>query len=57
MVTNSDTTILTLLNTNEQGFPEPKQDLPPWLQEYYQFDNHRYSIDSVILYKDGATSL
>lgn len=34
MVTNSDTTILTLLNTTEQGFPEAKQNLSPSLQKY-----------------------
>ena len=50
--TNSDATMLTLLNIIEGGFPESKNDLPASLHEYYPFREHLYCIDGVVLYKD-----
>jgi len=35
----------------ESGFPNFRHELPPALREYYQFRDHLYTVDSVILYK------
>ena len=41
-----------LLNTIETGFPENRDQLQKSLQDYYQFRDHLWVIDGVILYKD-----
>ncbi|CAB3985538.1 Transposon Ty3-I Gag-Pol poly [Paramuricea clavata] len=49
--TASDTTMEKLLSTITAGFPEFRHELPPDLQEFFQFCEHLYAIDGVILYK------
>ena len=41
-----------LMSIIESGFPNFHHELSPTLWEYYQFRDHLYSVDSVILYKD-----
>lgn len=36
----------------KSGFPNFRHELPPALREYYQFCDHLYTVDGVILYKD-----
>jgi hypothetical protein len=49
--TVSDTTMEKLLSTSTVDFPEFRHELPPDLQEFFQFREHLYAIDGVILYK------
>ena len=41
-----------LLSIIENGVPDQKCKLPHKLKDYYQFREHLYSVDGVILYKD-----
>ena len=50
--TASDDSMLLLLSTIEDGFPESKHHLPSSIREYHQFRNHLCSSDGVALYKD-----
>ena len=49
--TSSDTDMLLLLSTIEEGMPDHRSQLPPHLRDYHQFREHLYSIDGVIIYK------
>ena len=50
--TTSDQDMEALLHTIERGFPQFRHELPTTLHEYYQFRDHLYTVDGVILYKD-----
>ena len=52
LATTSDPELSTLTTIIESGFPEFRHELPQALQEYYQFREHLYTVDGVILYKD-----
>ena len=52
LATTSDQDMAALLHTIVRGFPQFRHELPTTLQEYYQFRNHLYTVDGVILYKD-----
>ncbi|CAG2221008.1 unnamed protein product [Mytilus edulis] len=41
-----------LINLIESGTPEFRHEFPPQLREYFQFREHLYTIDGVIIYKD-----
>ena len=49
--TSSDTDMLLLLSTIEEGMPDHRSQLPLQLRDYHQFREHLYSIDIVIIYK------
>jgi hypothetical protein len=40
------------INFIESGIPEFRHEFPPHLREYFQFREHLYTIDGVILYTD-----
>ena len=50
--TASDNSMNELINFIESGIPEFCHEFPPQLREYFQFHEHLYTIDGVILYKD-----
>ena len=50
--TNSNDTMLLLLNTIESGFPTLKKDLPSELHEYHNHRSHLWTIDGVVLFKN-----
>ena len=50
--TASDNSMNELINFIESGIPEFRHEFPPQLREYFQFREHLYTIDGVILYKD-----
>jgi len=50
--TSSDADMSLLLSMIEDGMPDQRCRLPPKLSDYYQFREHLYSVDGVILYKD-----
>ena len=50
--TGSDDDMSLLLSMVEDGMPDQKCKLPPKLRDYYQFREHLYSVNGVILYKD-----
>ena len=52
LATASDPSMVALLHTAEHGFPEFRHELPTTLQEYFQFRDHLYAVDGVIMYKD-----
>lgn len=52
LATTSDKELTQLTSIIEVGFPEFRHELPPALQEYYQFHDHLYICDGIILYKD-----
>ena len=52
VATASDRDMVHLMSIIESGFPNFRHELPPTLQEYYQFRDHLYTVDGVILYKD-----
>ena len=52
LATTSDQDMAALLHIIEHGFPQFRHELPATLQEYYQFRDHLYTVDGVILYKD-----
>ena len=52
LATTSDKDLTQLVSIIESGFPESRHEIPPALQEYYQFRKHLYTVDGVILYKD-----
>ena len=52
LATTSDKDLTQLVSIIESGFPESHREIPPALQEYYQFRKHLYAVDGVILYKD-----
>ena len=41
-----------LINFIESGIPEFRHKFPPQMREYFQFREHLYTIDGVIIYKD-----
>ena len=47
----SDPALVELINIIENGFPSNRKELPDNIQEYYQFREHLYTIDGVVLYK------
>jgi len=51
LATAGDQDMATLLRIIERGFPQFHHELPAALQEYYQFRDHLYTVDGVILYK------
>jgi len=51
LATAGDQDMATLLHIIERGFPQFCHKLPAALQEYYQFRDHLYTVDGVILYK------
>lgn len=51
-MTTSDNMMAHLVSIIEFGFPAFHHELPPALQEYYQFWEHLYTVDGVILHKD-----
>lgn len=52
LATTSNGDMTQLLDIIESGFPEFRHELPPALREYYQFREHLYTVDGVILYKN-----
>ena len=52
LATTSNGDMTQLLDIIESGFPQFRHELPPALQEYYQFREHLYTVDGVILYKN-----
>ncbi|CAG2222073.1 unnamed protein product [Mytilus edulis] len=50
--TASDDNMNELINLIESGTPEFRHEFPPQLREYFQFREHLYTIDGVIIYKD-----
>ena len=52
VATTSYQEVGTLLKFIENGFPQFRHELPTALQLYYQFRDHLYTVDGVILYKD-----
>ena len=50
--TASDNSMNELINFIESGIPEFRHEFPPQLREYFQFREHLYTIDGVVLYKD-----
>jgi hypothetical protein len=52
LATTSDKDLNQLVSIIESGFPEFRHELPPALHEYYQFREHLYTVNGVILYKD-----
>ena len=50
--TNSDSTMLLLLNTIEGGFPSSRNSVPDELKDYFQFRENLWSIDGVVLYNE-----
>lgn len=52
LATTGDGDMIQLINIIENGFPEFRHELPPALREYYQFRDHLYTVDGVILYKN-----
>ena len=52
LATTSNQDMAALLHIIESGFPQCRHELPAPLQEYYQFRDHLYTVDGVILYKD-----
>ena len=52
LATSSDGTMMELLQTIEDGFPEAKNDLPTDLRPYHQYRTSLSSFDGVALYCD-----
>ena len=52
VATASDNNMEKLRSVVETGFPQPRHQLPPELQEYHQFREHLHTVDGVILYKN-----
>lgn len=50
--TGSDESMNDLLNLIESGLPEFRHEFPPHIREYFQFRDHLYTVDGVVLYKD-----
>ena len=50
--TASDNSMNELINFIESGIPEFRHKFPPQMREYFQFREHLYTIDGVIIYKD-----
>ena len=55
--TNSDTDMFPLLFIIEEGMPDHKRQFPPQLRDYYQFREHLYSIDEVIVLRHQSSGL
>ena len=51
VATMSDPALVELINIIENGFPSNRKELPDNIQEYFQFREHLYTIDGVVLYK------
>ena len=49
VATASDNNMEKLRSVVETGFPQPRHQLPPELQEYHQFHEHLHTVDGVIL--------
>ena len=52
VATASDRDMVHLMSIIDSAFPNFRHELPPALREYYQFCDHLYTVDSIILYKD-----
>lgn len=52
VATNSDNSMVKLIDLIENGFPAAKDDLPPELRPYYQYRDKLTSFDGVALYND-----
>ena len=52
LATTSSGDMTQLINLIETGFPKSRPELPPALREYYQFHEHLYTVDGIILYKN-----
>ena len=52
LATTSNEDMTQLIDIIENGFPEFPHELPPALWEYYQFRDHLYTVDWVILNKN-----
>ncbi|KAK3704765.1 hypothetical protein QZH41_000934 [Actinostola sp. cb2023] len=52
LATTSDEDLSQLASIIESGFPRSRHELPATLHEYFQFHEHLYTVDGVILYKD-----
>ena len=52
LATMSNEDMTQLIDIIENGFPECPHELPPALWEYYQFRDHLYTVDWVILNKN-----
>ena len=50
--TSSDENMFLLSSIINNGFPNRRQDLPPSLQEFFQFRDDLFTFDGVILYKE-----
>ena len=51
LAATSNQYMAALLHIIESGFPQFRHELPATLQEHYQFHDHLYTMDGVILYK------
>ena len=52
LATTSNGDMTRLIDIIDHGFPNSRYELPPALQEYYQFREQLYTVDGVILYKN-----
>ncbi|KAK3771727.1 hypothetical protein RRG08_035782 [Elysia crispata] len=50
--TSSDENMFLLLSIIENSFPDSRRDLPPLLQDFFQFREDLFTFDGVILYKE-----
>ena len=50
--TTCDKDMIQLISFIKSGFPKFQLELPQALQVYHQFQEHLYTVDGVILYKD-----
>ena len=52
VATNSDDSMIKLIDLIEHGFPETEDNLPTELRPYYQYKDKLTSFDGVALYND-----
>ena len=50
LATNSNDTMLRLVEIIEDGIPESREDFPQALCEFYQFRDDLYTVDGVVMY-------
>ena len=50
LATNSNDTMLILVEIIEDGIPESREDFPQALREFYQFRDYLYTVDGVVVY-------
>ena len=50
LATNSNDTMLRLVETIEDGIPGSREDFPQALREFYQFRDNMYTVDGMVIY-------